>query len=373
MDYLVHLQQKEKSSLPISKIKDEVSEMFNNTVGLSTKESLEFFVLVYFLLCKKGERSLLYHLFDKALPKLKAFDKALRDNPGMLKAGQYEDIKSELGITELLKNDVLFTLISALNQKEIYEIKFDDFFEINSAAQQELEIVSQKFRQNLNRFQDSFNQNKIQNEREDPESGQTFDISNSVYHMIHMRSQRTLNLSLQKQTKFKKLESNSPVDILFIQYVDLDLLILIWEKFHLHDYTANLISDGSRKSAAEAAKSLRNIGEGMIGALLLSWLTKLYTDGRSRKVKKTVNAKHEANKAKAKESSEARALIRNIEKDVLNTDENRKNKVAKMKAKLKLLNQAEYLTSSEKTLQKTLERNIKKLENLHAGIEKNSK
>jgi hypothetical protein len=126
---------------------------------------------------------------------------------------------------------------------------------------------------------ESFQASFIEDDRHDYR-GNYHDLSKSVYRTVRMRISRTLELNLQKYTSVQEITSRSPIDLTFIQYVDLHMLIELWNRLHLVEYL-----DSVAKPIVTAVKehSEFQVNWGEIVPLLIVWAL---TDGKNRLPKK---------------------------------------------------------------------------------------
>lgn len=358
----VKIKEKDKGTKDLSllNLRDEVVNfLYKDTVSNSTKTDLQFFVLLYFITIRSGDKTFLEKILDDGLPKFEKLNQTFISKKDYLRGGQYRKIVDEHGLSEFFENDLFFVLIETiLNVKEIQK-RYSVFLQKHSEIKKTIEIIAITYAPKLNSNFKAFQSKRIQNERTD-DKGNTHDLSMSVYRTVRMRNSRNLDLNLQKYTSVREITSKSPIYLTFLQHVDPQIIFDLWEKFHVAEYM---------KSAWNYANNTPIIANTVGGAagggivLLVEKFTKWkHVDGSGNR--KDKNKAHlEFIDAKTKSGQILDDLTLRLVDSVLKANERLMSEIDDLKSKLRE-NTNQNLAIQNKTEIKKLEARIAQLENL---------
>lgn len=282
----VKITEKDKGgkNLSLFNLRDEiVNFLYRDTVALSTKSDLQFYLILFFLSLKTKNGNLAEAILADAIPKFTKLNDSLSQKTGYLQAGEYARKVEEFELKDIFKNDIFFLLIEAILNREEIADKYKEFFDSNDEISKSFTYICNKYYSDLSRYLDIFSTSRIQDERED-EYGNTHDLSKSVYRMVKMRNARTLNVNLQKYTKIKSITSESPIDLTFLQYVDVQIIFDIWDRLEVVEYSKAVWKGANNSPIISGA-----VG-GVVSGLVLKYFDWKKIDGRLNKKEKDVNS-----------------------------------------------------------------------------------
>lgn len=354
----VNITEKDKGdkSLSLFNLRDEiVNFLYRDTIALSTKSDLQFYLILFFLSLKTEKGNLAEVVLEEALPRFVKLNEALSAKAGYLEAGEYGKKVEEFGLTNIFKNDIFFLLVEAVLSKDEIRVKYKDFFDQNPKIDKSFRSVCSKYYSDLSNYLDIFSASRIQDERED-ELGNVHDLSKSVYRMVRMRNARALNVNLQKYTEIKTITSKSPIDLTFIQYIDIQLVFDIWDRLQVVDYSRSLW-----KGANESPIIAGAVG-GTVSGLVLKYFDWKKVNGRSNKKEKDKN-NLVFQEAKKKNKQSLETLTIRLVESVLDANDRLIHEVDTLKNKHSDHTNRQIAEQNKKEIKK-LEKRIKELENL---------
>jgi len=347
---------KGEKSLSLFNLRDEiVNFLYRDTIALSTKSDLQFYLILFFLSLNTKNGSLAEVVLEEAIPKFVKLNKALSAKTSYLEAGEYGKKVEEFGLTKIFKNDIFFLLVEAILNKDEIRNKYKDFFDQNNEINKSFEVVCSKYYSDLSNYLNVFSSSRIQDERED-EFGNTHDLSKSVYRMVRMRNARTLNVNLQKYTEVKAITSQSPIDLTFLQYIDIQLIFDIWDRLQVVEYSKSLWEGANKSPIISGA-----VG-GVVSGLVLKYFDWKKVDGRSNKNEKDKNDLVFQEAKKKNEQSLEPLTVRLLE-SVLDANKRLSNEIDDLKSKYRDHTSRQIAEQNKEEIKK-LERRIKELENL---------
>lgn len=360
----IEVQIKEKDtrvkSLSLLNLRDEVVNfLYKDTIANSTRTDLQFFVLFFFMVLKVKDRTLAEQIFDEAIPKFKKLNDSFSEKKRILRTGEYRKLVEDNGLTELFSYDIFFVLVEALLNIEEIESKFSLFIKERPELEGPINNVKAKYAKELKTSLRVFRSSKIEDDRYD-DYGNYHDLSKSVYRTVRMRNARNLDLNLQKYTSVKVITSKSPIELIFLQYIDPEIIFDLWDKYHLAEYIQAVAPDVV--NAVRARVDFRvNLGD-LIGDLVVAWI--LYKWIRPSERKEKAKAKREFQNAKRKPTSD-KALVEltsTLVKSVLKAHERLEKEIEESKKQIHALSSKG--AAKDKEAIKKLEERITKLENL---------
>ncbi len=322
----IHITEKDKNGrqLTLFNFRDElVNFMYKKTIADSSRTSMRFFVLIFFLSLKIGSKSLLMSLFDDNLPKLKNLNKAFSGKT-KLKRGEYSDLIKKNKLEDVFKYDVFFILITAILDSNKILTKFSDYFSENSEIKAEFEKVITKHKDDLEEFDLDFKTHLIADDRVD-EWGEHHDLSKSVYRTIKMRTSRSLDLELHKYAELRIVRSESPIDLTIIQHIHPQIIIDLWDTYKLGEYV-KIVWKFANDNVIVAT---------FIGTVLADkWLKWKAIDGKKKR-KEKLKAKAEFNVAKTKpeQNKKLMKLAEVLAQSVVRSNEYLQNEIKILKNK----------------------------------------
>ncbi len=347
---------KDGKNLSLFNLREEiVNFLYRDTVAVSTKADLQFYLLLFFLSLKINNKTFVESILDEAIPKFKKLNETLTGKSGYLKAGEYSKKVEEHGLSEVFKNDIFFLLIESILNKNEISSKYHDFFKSNKELKIIFDGVCVKYYQGLSEYIDIFSASRIQDDRED-EYGNTHDLSKSVYRMVRMRNARALNLNLQRYTEVKSITSQSPIDLTFLQQIDPQIIFDIWDRLQVVEYSKQIWRGANNSPIIAGA-----VG-GVVSGLVLKYFDWKETDGRLNKKDKD-RKKTLFQEEKRKTESSLESLTLRLVDSVLDANKRLGEEVDN----LKLLHREEtqrQVAMQNKAQIKKLEKRIKELENL---------
>ncbi|PIR51445.1 hypothetical protein COU78_01755 [Candidatus Peregrinibacteria bacterium CG10_big_fil_rev_8_21_14_0_10_49_24] len=369
--FYVRLRQKEKAAFPVSHLR-EIYEMYNDTIAQSSRQDLGFFVLVAFLSIQNDKESMMKKLLVENLPKLEKLSEKIGSLDRYLRKNEYAEFKEELKLENVLARDVFFLLLRTISNFDVLEIKFKNFLNNSPKIYTEIKNIRKEFGSRIDRFQFTFAQSRIRDDRVDDETGNTLYLSKSVDRTIGMRLVRRLDISLQNYTDIIEIKKNSPIDFSFLQYVDPQLLIDIWNAFHLDRYFIDLVGtpDAAVRFLQNHFSLDVNLGDG-VAILFYNWLyQRLLAPTNKKKERKEAKEEYEEQKPDLIKSERVTDLMAVLVQSILKTKENVDNEIKRLKEKLVEYQMIEKPNKKEKQVIKSLEGEIHKLENLIVNVER---
>lgn len=355
----VRIEEKDKrnKNLSLYNLKDEVINfLYKETVANSTKADQQFYILIYFASIKAGDKSFIEVLFDTALPKFDALNRAFSAKKTYLRRSEYAAMAAEYGLTDIFRKDLFFILSEAvLNLNEIGD-RYAALYENNQDLKVVIETLRTEYLPQLEKNYDIFKATRIADYRTD-DNGVTHDLSRSVYRTIQMRNARNLELNLQRYTTVRSITSQSPIIIDIIQHIDPQIIFDLWDKYHVVDYFTNVYKQIDKSPLATTV--VGGVISGGIVAKYTAWKSVNGNEDRKRKRQ----AKAEFETAKQNSSEEIEAINVQLVKSVLDSNELLKKEIIRTKRELHDT-QANKVTSDDKELIKKLQQRIFELENI---------
>lgn len=360
----VKIKEKDKKGkhLTLLNFRDElVNFMYKKTVADSSRSSMQFFVLVFFISLKIDNKSLLMKVFDENIDNLKKLNKAF-DGKKRLKKGEYNTFVKENKLDKIFKYDIFFILITTILDFKSILNKFNDYFSENENTKDDFLEVVKKYKENLEGFDLDFKKHLITDDRYD-EFGEYHDLSKSIYRTIKMRTSRQIDLSLHKYAEVKIISSQSPIDLSIIQHIDPQVIFDLWETYKLGDYVKAIWNFTNQPLPAG-------------GIILLAdrWLKWKSIDGqKKRKEKKKAKIEFDIAKNDKKQNEQLLQLATVLAESVVKSNDYLKKEIDELKEKAKLLSESKG-TLSDKEGKKEVEilkEKIERLENIDISTKEN--
>lgn len=351
----IYITEKDKNGkqLTLFNFKDElVNFMYKKTIADSSRTSMRFFVLIFFLSLKTGSKSLLMSLLENNLEKIRELNIAFSGKV-KLKRGEYYNLIKKNKLEDVFKYDVFFILITAVLDSNKILIQFSDYFSENIEIKEEFEKVIKKYKNDLEEFDSDFKTHLIADDRVD-EWGEYHDLSKSVYRTIKMRTSRSLDLELHKYAELRIVRSESPIILTITQHINPQIIIDLWNTYKLGDYV----------------KTVWNIVEHVVVAyefkqiLVDKWLKWKVIDGKkNRKEKLKAKAEFDVIKHNKQQNKKLIQLAEVLAKSVIRSNEYLQNEIKILKNKKEEISRDKVVIGKEKKI-KELEERIKRLENI---------
>ncbi len=359
----VKIKEKDKKGRPLTLLnfRDElVNFMYKKTVADSSRSSMHFFVLVFFLSLKIEEKSLLIKIFDENIDSLKKLNKTF-DGKKRLKKGEYYDLVKENKLDQVFKYDIFFILITTVLDSKTILSKFDDYFYENKKLKDDFLEVVKKYEEDLERFDLDFKKHLIIDDRYD-EFGEYHDLSKSVYRTIKMRTSRQIDLSLHKYAEVKIISSQSPIDLSIIQHIDPQIIFDLWETYKLGDYV------GIIWKSANSNPIVSGVISGFAGNVLAEkWLKWKSINGqKNRKEKKKAKIEFDIVKSDKKQNKKLLQLATVLAESVVKSNEYLRNEVDELRDRVRVLTENRTVLASKESNKEIemLKEKIEKLENI---------
>lgn len=335
-----------------------VNFLYRDTVASATKSDLLFYVLIFFIYCKSGKKTLLELVMTEALPKLDNLNQAFAELKNRIRPGVYRRLVLKHGLENIFKSDVFFILIEAVLNIDEIEQKYSSYFSKNIDLKNEIASIRKKyFKRTVQVFQ-AFQASEIVDEREGW-NGSTLDLSKSVYRTVRMRNSRNLDLNLQKYTSVNTVKSESPVDFSFLQCVPPELTFDLWDKFHLADYAKAFIGE-----AVTRVRDTINLKIDL-GDIIALWLTWKYaprgsSDGQKDERKQQLDALvNDVDNQKL-----LRELGDTMVNSILQADTRREAEIKRLNTRLKRLETLNKDDLKESEEERRLRKRVAELENI---------
>lgn len=355
----ITITEKEKllSSFNLFNFREEiVNFMYKKTVANSSRNSMVFYVLIFFLSLKIGSKSLLLDLIDNNIENLKTLN-GLLSGKKRLKKGEYAKLVNEAGLTNVFRFDVFFLLLTAIANSEEIEKEFKTFLQKNPAIHKDFQDIIKKYKSTFKNFSKEFSSNVIVDDRYD-DRGEYHDLSKSVSRTIRMRTSRHLDLPLHKYAEVKSIKSSSPVVVQVIQSIDPEILIKIWEIYNLDEYVKLV---WKLKDNALFVSTI----SGILSAEWVIWRTR---DGKKER-KEKAKAKENYEIAKANESPQRKDLLESLARSVISSNEYLQSEIKELKAQLVTARKESSLLMEREKEIKDLEQKIERLENISIQVD----
>lgn len=243
----VKINERDKSDkhLTFANLKDElVGFLYRETVAKSTRADMQFYILIFFASIGREKKSSLEVILDEAIPKFDALCNSFARRSSMLQRGEYADMVEAHGLRQLFEYDLFFVLATGILNLDDIKRKFADVINSDEIIRSVLSRIEKDYKPRLEKSFEQFVRYRIQDDRTD-ENGVTHDLSKSVFRPVHMRSSRNLELNMQKSAQIKKVESNSPILLEFLQTVDPQMVFHVWDKFKVALYMKDIVVHGT--------------------------------------------------------------------------------------------------------------------------------
>ncbi|OGD66753.1 hypothetical protein A2442_01360 [Candidatus Campbellbacteria bacterium RIFOXYC2_FULL_35_25] len=354
----VKITEKDKGTKDLSllNLRDEVVNfLYKDTVANSTKTDMQFFVLLFFASIQVEQKTFLEKILEDGVPKFKKLNAVFSNRKGYLHAGEYKKMVDEHGLTELFKNDIFFVIIEAVLNIDEIKSRFSELFEKHKKLGDSIISIGEKYSRDLEESFKDFQTSRIQDDRYD-EHGNYHDLSKSVYRTVRMRNSRNLDLNLQRYTSIKKITSESPVDLTFLQHIDPQIIFDLWDKYQVAEYMKSMWS------TANNSPIIANTVGGIFGGLVVLYAQWKLIDGRKNRTEKK-KAKQKFEKSKTENGHILDDLTLRLVDSVLKANERLEKEVEVNRTKVRELS-SENLLIQDKDKIKKLEERIAQLENL---------
>ena len=369
-EFKVKITEKKKlvSSFNLYNFREEiVNFMYKKTVANSSRNSMVFYILIFFISLRFGSKSLLKDLLDNNIEKIKALNKKLSEKK-RLKKGEYGKFVQNIGLKEIFKYDIFFLLVSSIVNSEKILYEFKDYFNENPDVKKEFNNIVVLYKSELESFYTRFIKNLIIDERID-NRGISHDLSKSVNRTIKMRTSRRLDLTLHKYAEVKNITSNSPVIVHLVQHINPEIIIQIWQNYKLDQYLKEVWGVVSTNN------HFNGITDGIIGSAIYEKLAEKWAkwhslDGKKNKKEKTIaKIEFDIAKNKADQGKQQASLINSLAKSVMNSNKFLQEEIVILKSELKSKEKENSILINNKNEIKELKDRIEKLENIDIEIE----
>lgn len=364
--FKVELRQKEKISLPLTNVREEINLMFNSTVGSASRDDLAFFIILYFLAFRKDGHSFLYTLLKEQMPILQKFVQKMADVEGYLNKGEYAQLKTKMQLDNVLEQDTLFLVMDLIPKLESLKVKFASVLEIDPFLKTEMGKIYNEFAEKIIEFKRTFSKKRISDFRYDENWDEVHDLSKSVYKTIGMRLIRKLDISLQKKAELEELTHRSPLVVEVLQRIDIQMIFDLWNSFHLSEYLI-----GYLKSEAHTLTFLaswvdpKSIFNSLLGDAVKLPLAYMYG---TRKAKKIALETFHKNKKELEKTGKLNPLMHVLENSYLASPEKLKQRIEFLDKQIERLESKETLTEEESERKKSLKEEVKKLKNIEVKV-----
>ena len=357
--------EKKISSFNLYNFRDEiVNFMYKKTVAESSRNSMVFYLVLFFLFIKGREKSLLEELLETNISKIEKLNKEMSSFE-KLERGQYAKLVKKVGLKEVFRFDVFFALIVAFQKIDEIKEEFSEYFKSNPKVLKEFERLNIKYGERLGDFFVHFEKNMIEDDRVGY-TGAYLDLSKSVYRTIKMRSSRRIDLTLHKYAEVKKVSSQSPIVVEIVQNIDPQVVINIWEAYNLGEYVKGawnltdeyIINNWFFRGLAGAA--------GYDAAKWLKW--KLINGLKNRKKKNQARVEFKESLKDKREEEKKDPIQEALAKSVMASNDYLRNEVKQLKAELKLLKEEKNILIDQSKVINDLEEKIEKLENVEVSV-----
>lgn len=365
LQVIIREKEKQIHSFNLYNFRDEiVNFMYKKTVAESSRNSMVFYLALFFLFVKGEKKSLLEELLETNIQKVEKLNEKL-SSFDKLEKGQYAELVEEAGLKEVFQFDVFFAIIVAFNQFEEIKTEFDTYFKANPTILQEFERLNQLYSEKLNNFFDHFEKNMIEDDRVGY-TGDYLDLSKSVYRTIKMRSSRRIDLTLHKYAEVKEISSSSPIVVEIIQNIDPQVVVNIWDAYNLGEYVKgawkltdeHIVNNWFFQGIAGAA--------GYDAAKWLRW--KLINGSKNRKEKNAARVEFKESLDQKREEAEKDPIQEALANSVMASNDYLQNEVKELRIELKTIREQNSLLVDQNKRIKELEDKIEKLENVEVEV-----
>jgi hypothetical protein len=353
----VHIKEIDKGDkqLTLQNLRDEVvGFLYRDTIARSTRGDMQFYILLFFIAVPNQNRTSLEVILDEGLPKFDRLTQAFNSKRGYLRANEYHELVIEYELTGLFYKDLFFVICDGVLNLPDIEHKFADLISEDAALRNVITRLKRDYIPRIESSFEVFRESRIQDDRYD-EYGNYHDLSKSVYRTVRMRSAKNLELNLQKYTAIKKIESNSPIDITFLQNIDPQILIELWDKYHVTNYMVNLVKEGWQFANEDLPATA-------IGEFIAAYLIFKRLNGRENPKEKRA-AKNELIREQRRHNKYIERLNVRLVDSVLESNARLKADIDALKRERKAETQKNKVIRDEASL-KNLTGRIERLENL---------
>jgi hypothetical protein len=339
--------------------------MYKKTVAESARNSMVFYLLLFFLSVKGKKKLLLEELLEANINKVEKLNRELASFP-QLKRGQYSDLVDKVGLKSVFQFDVFFAVILAFKNVEEIKTEFNSYFKANPTTLKELDRLNDIYGNRLSVFFENFEKNLIEDDRVGY-TGESLDLSKSVYRTIKMRSSRRMDLTLHKYAEVKSISSQSPIVVEGIQSIDPQVVISIWEAYNLGEY----VKDAWELTDEHIINNWFFQGAVVAGSVEgVKWLRwKVINGTKNRKEKNAARVDFKDAIQKKREDEAEDPIQDALAKSVMASNDYLRNEVKELKAERKLLDERQDLAINHNKRIKDLEDKIEKLENVEVKVE----
>lgn len=353
----VHIRESDKGDrdLTLQNLREEiVGFMYRQTVSRSTKADMQFYVLLFYASIPAKDKTALEAILDEGIPKFRKFTDAMASRRGNLRRNEYAELKEQYGLEPLFYKDLFFVITGAVLNINQIESRFADIIQRDKNLSEVIDRLKQTYSPQLQPLFEQFMGSKIEDTRVD-DNGNVHDLSKSVYRPVYMRSSRNLEMNLQRYTSVKKIESNSPIEFMFLQHVDPNTLIHLWDKYDVARYMVTIV-----KSTGAAANS--NLGAGILSGLIVAYIQQRRINGaEDRKAKNTATT--ELDIEKARHQKEMDELNAKLVQSILDSNQALRQEVRRLKDE-QLAEARKSKAVRDEELLKSLTQRISRLEKL---------
>ena len=354
----VRIKEKDKGTKDLSLLnlrEEVVNFLYKDTVANSTKADLQFFVLLFFVSIKIDGKTFLEEILDDGLPKFKKLNESFAAKRGYLRTKEYRKMIEEHDLSELFENDIFFVLIEAITNIEEIDKKFSSFYKQNADIKAVIGNIKSRYFEQLNSSLKKFQSSRIQDDRYD-DQGNYHDLSKSVYRTVRMRNSRNLDLNLQKYTSIKKITSESPILLTFLQHIDPQIIFDLWDKYHVAEYMKSMW-----KMANDTPIIANTVG-GAFGGLVVLYAQWKLVDGKKNRGDKD-KAKQEFETVKKSNGQILDDLTLRLVDSVLKANERLEKEIDDCRTQIRELSDKDIVLQNKVAIEKLKER-IEQLENL---------
>lgn len=355
----LHIKQNQKfiDRFSLLNFQNEIYEMYDELITWPSKKDLSFYVLLFFSWIKDDKWNLFLDLYlSFYLNKLEKFINELSAIKRKLKKDEYTELKKKNWLDIFLKNDTFFILLYSLHFIEEYNIKYSSLLDENNYIRDNLNYINQKFWKKILSLYYNFSEIYIEDDRIDEETWETIDLSKSVSRPIEMRLSKKVENTLKSQTEIKEIRSNSPIDLIFTQYIDHNLIYLLWDKFKIYYHL-----DLSLKDIWVQAWSFANQNLPSWLILLYIWYLQWKNNNKGNTIKQQKIKKEDLDKVST-------SLLLVILNQLLISNEIKDQKVVNLENELENIKKS-WTTSKETKKKKTkIELKIRNLKNISISV-----
>lgn len=367
MEILVQLKKIENENFSINNISKEIFWMYQWTLWNISKNNLKLFILSFFLFIKKDNKSVLRLLIEENKSNLVKFITDVNKRNTYLKKWEYAELKRKYGLKNLLDNDIFLLCLDSVREFHEFDNSSIPKFLSKKEYLDEIDKINYEHKDFLENISKFYNFNKIEDYRND-DNGNTNDLSKRLSHMINMRQSKKMIIWLEKFTKVESITSNSPIDFTFIQYINPEYFVHLWQSFHLFSFLSLNINPSELFDNLKDIKFDAKLDIGDIIALLALWEQRRQWNITKNELKKANNERALLEK-KLKDTEEAKEIVNNLSEKIIDTKIHIEKRIAYLKGKLESLMEMRQ-TKRIKEEVTTIIRELSFLENLEIQINK---